>query len=224
MRLVNGGRRCEGRVEVWYNGTWGTVCSEKLYRVEAEVICKQLECGPLAYIEYRAWIYGQGSGPIWIDKMKCSSHESALWQCQFDPWGKHNCDHREDAGVSCKDAEMPETTRGKDCVGGNESKSRRLPDFSHDLLVKREAMGPCMDPSYVCQLIQIYNCGLMAAATIAPEGLTYYSITAGERCVMTPEVSPMPMSSADSWAVALLFGLQERRPLPRPQVISGWMK
>ncbi|XP_055517971.1 deleted in malignant brain tumors 1 protein-like isoform X4 [Leucoraja erinacea] len=103
MRLVNGGRRCEGRVEVWYNGTWGTVCSEKLYREEAEVICKQLECGPLAYIEYRAWIYGQGSGPIWIDEMKCSSHESALWQCQFDPWGKHNCDHREDAGVSCKE-------------------------------------------------------------------------------------------------------------------------
>ncbi|XP_055521930.1 deleted in malignant brain tumors 1 protein-like, partial [Leucoraja erinacea] len=129
MRLVNGGRRCEGRVEVWYNGTWGTVCSEKLYRVEAEVICKQLECGPLAYIEYRAWIYGQGSGPIWIDEMKCNSHESALWQCQFDPWGKHNCDHREDAGVSCKDAEMPETTRGKDCDGGNESKSRRLPDL-----------------------------------------------------------------------------------------------
>lgn len=102
MRLVNGGRRCEGRVEVWYNGTWGTVCSEKLYREEAEVICKQLECGPLAYIDYRGWKYGQGSGPIWIDEMKCSSHESALWQCQFDPWGQHNCDHREDAGVSCK--------------------------------------------------------------------------------------------------------------------------
>ncbi|XP_032869704.1 deleted in malignant brain tumors 1 protein-like, partial [Amblyraja radiata] len=129
MRLVNGGRRCEGRVEVWYNGIWGTVCSVKLYRVEAEVICKQLECGPLEYIEYDARKYGQGSGPIWIDEMKCSSHESALWQCQFDPWGQHNCDHREDAGVSCKDAEMPETTRGKDCDGGNESKSRRLPDL-----------------------------------------------------------------------------------------------
>ncbi|XP_032869684.1 deleted in malignant brain tumors 1 protein-like [Amblyraja radiata] len=127
MRLVNGGRRCEGRVEVWYNGTWGTVCSDKLYRVEAEVICKQLECGPLAYIEYDTRKYGQGSGPIWIDEMKCSSHESDLWQCQFDPWGKHDSDHREDAGVSY--AEMPETIRGKGCDGGNESKSRRLPDL-----------------------------------------------------------------------------------------------
>ncbi|XP_032869685.1 scavenger receptor cysteine-rich type 1 protein M160-like [Amblyraja radiata] len=102
MRLVNGGRRCEGRVEVWYNGTWGTVCTEKLSTVEAEVICKQLECGPLESMVYDVRKYGQGSGPIWIDEMKCSSHESALWQCQFDPWGQHNCDHREDAGVSCK--------------------------------------------------------------------------------------------------------------------------
>ncbi|XP_078284946.1 scavenger receptor cysteine-rich domain-containing protein DMBT1-like [Rhinoraja longicauda] len=133
MRLVNGERRCEGRVEVWHNGTWGTVCSEKLERQDAEVICKQMKCGPLVFIDYIAKKYGEGSGPIWMDEMKCSSHESALWQCQYDPWGQHNCGHNEDAGVSCGDAEMPETSSGKGCDGGNESKSRRLP-----------AMRPCI--------------------------------------------------------------------------------
>ncbi|XP_078284989.1 scavenger receptor cysteine-rich domain-containing protein DMBT1-like [Rhinoraja longicauda] len=129
MRLVNGERRCEGRVEVWHNGTWGTVCSDNLGRQDAEVICKQMKCGPLVFIDYGAWRYGEGSGLIWMDEMKCSSHESALWQCQSDPWGQHNCRHNEDAGVSCRDAEMPETSRGKGCDGGNESKSRRLPDL-----------------------------------------------------------------------------------------------
>ncbi|XP_078284969.1 scavenger receptor cysteine-rich domain-containing protein DMBT1-like [Rhinoraja longicauda] len=129
MRLVNGKHRCEGRVEVRYNGTWGTVCSEKLYGKDAEVICKQVKCGPLKSFSVEAGKYGAGTGPIWLDEMDCNSHEATLWQCQSDPWGKHNCRHMEDAGVACEDAEMPEGSSGKACDGGNESQSRRLPEL-----------------------------------------------------------------------------------------------
>ncbi|XP_078390931.1 scavenger receptor cysteine-rich domain-containing protein DMBT1-like [Cetorhinus maximus] len=101
LRLVNGMHRCEGRVEVFYNGTWGTVCSESLDSHDAEVICKQLQCGHLASIDYYARLFGEGSGPILLDEVECMSHESTIWQCQTDPWGKHNCHHREDAGVVC---------------------------------------------------------------------------------------------------------------------------
>ncbi|XP_078284950.1 scavenger receptor cysteine-rich type 1 protein M130-like [Rhinoraja longicauda] len=117
MRLVNGERRCEGRVEVWHNGTWGTVCSEKLERQDAEVICKQMKCGLLVFIDYYAKKYGEGSGPIWMDEMKCSSHESALWQCQYDPWGQHNCRHNEDAGVSCGDLQLRLDGGSNNCSG-----------------------------------------------------------------------------------------------------------
>ncbi|XP_078284968.1 scavenger receptor cysteine-rich domain-containing protein DMBT1-like [Rhinoraja longicauda] len=129
MRLVNGKHRCEGRVEVRYNGTWGTVCSEKLYGKDAEVICKQVKCGPLKSFYVDVAKYGAGTGPIWLDEMDCNSHEATLWQCQSDPWGKHNCRHMEDAGVECEDAEMPEGSSGKACDGGNESQSRRLPEL-----------------------------------------------------------------------------------------------
>ncbi|XP_067882573.1 scavenger receptor cysteine-rich type 1 protein M130-like, partial [Heterodontus francisci] len=95
LRLVNGKHRCEGRVEVFYNGTWGTVCSDTLVERVAEVICKQLQCGPLSSIDYYAQSFGEGSGPIWLDGMECISHESFLWQCQTEPWGKHNCEHRD---------------------------------------------------------------------------------------------------------------------------------
>ncbi|XP_067883809.1 scavenger receptor cysteine-rich type 1 protein M130-like [Heterodontus francisci] len=104
LRLVNGKHRCEGRVEVFYNGTWGTVCSDTLDRADAEVNCKQLECGPLSSIDYSAQSFGAGSGPIWLDRIECISHESFLWHCQTKPWGKHNCEHREDAGVVCSDS------------------------------------------------------------------------------------------------------------------------
>ncbi|XP_032869689.1 deleted in malignant brain tumors 1 protein-like [Amblyraja radiata] len=166
MRLVNGGRRCEGRVEVWYNGTWGTVCSGKLYGVEAEVICKQLECGPLAYIEYGARKYGQGSGPIWIDEMKCSSHESVLWQCQFDPWGKHNCNHRKDAGVSCKG----NTGKSVRVDGGSNNCSGRVEIlFNNSWGTVCDDSWDLADTNVVCRQL---GCGSAlwtpGAATIAP--------------------------------------------------------
>ncbi|XP_041066873.1 deleted in malignant brain tumors 1 protein-like [Carcharodon carcharias] len=101
LRLVNGKHRCEGRAEVFYNGTWGTVCSEALNSHDAEVICKQLQCGPLDSIDYTARSFGEGSGTIWLDEMECKFHESTIWQCQTDPWGQHNCYHTEDAGVFC---------------------------------------------------------------------------------------------------------------------------
>ncbi|XP_059497831.1 scavenger receptor cysteine-rich type 1 protein M130-like [Stegostoma tigrinum] len=101
MRLVNGKHRCEGRVEVFYNETWGTVCSESLDNRDAEVICKQLHCGTLQSIEHEAQVFGAGTGPIWLDEINCLTGESTLWECQRNPWGQHNCEHREDAGVVC---------------------------------------------------------------------------------------------------------------------------
>ncbi|XP_067882362.1 scavenger receptor cysteine-rich type 1 protein M130-like isoform X3 [Heterodontus francisci] len=68
------------------NGTSGTVCSDSLDGPDAEVICKQLQCGPLSSIDYYAQSFGEGSGPIWLDGMECISHESFLWQCRTEPW------------------------------------------------------------------------------------------------------------------------------------------
>ncbi|XP_072345308.1 scavenger receptor cysteine-rich type 1 protein M130-like, partial [Scyliorhinus torazame] len=123
LRLVNGKHRCEGRVEIFYNGIWGTLCSDKVDKRDAEVICKQLQCGPLVSINYEAWSFGEGSGPIWLDKIDCGSHETTLWQCQSDPWGQHNCHHREDAGVVCSESNViePEHHISRQCTGQTDS-------------------------------------------------------------------------------------------------------
>lgn len=52
----------------------------------------------------KAWSwahFGQGSGPILLDAVKCSGNELSLDQCPHGQWEEHNCDHMEDAGVSC---------------------------------------------------------------------------------------------------------------------------
>ncbi|NXI59044.1 DMBT1 protein, partial [Chloroceryle aenea] len=100
IRLVNGPNRCAGRVEVFHEQQWGTVCDDKWDMAEASVVCRQLGCGA-ALLALDLAHFGEGPDPIWLDDVNCSGNEAALSQCQTQSWGSHNCNHGEDAGVLC---------------------------------------------------------------------------------------------------------------------------
>ncbi|XP_062453544.1 antigen WC1.1-like [Rhea pennata] len=102
VRLVNGSGRCAGRVEIYYQGTWGTICNDSWDLYDATVVCHQLDCGVAVEVVGSAR-YGEGSGPIWLDDVNCSGDEAALWHCQTRAWGQHNCNHKKDAGVLCSE-------------------------------------------------------------------------------------------------------------------------
>lgn len=108
VRLMDGGSRGRswGRVEVYVDGEWGTVCDDGWSSAAAAVVCRQLGFPYVVRASKKAE-FGEGTLlRILLDDVQCSGQEKTLLECAHAEVGTHNCSHEEDAGVVCSREEV----------------------------------------------------------------------------------------------------------------------
>ncbi|XP_035384070.1 deleted in malignant brain tumors 1 protein [Electrophorus electricus] len=98
VRLVDG-PRCSGRVEVLHGKTWTTVCDADFDQQDAEVVCRDLGCGPPEEV-LGAAAFGRGEGQVWTEELQCRGNESDIYSCPTSSY-KHSCSHDNDVGLLC---------------------------------------------------------------------------------------------------------------------------
>ncbi|MBZ3876574.1 Galectin-3-binding protein [Sciurus carolinensis] len=140
MRLVNGAAANEGRVEIFYEGQWGTVCDNLWDLTDASVVCRALGFENATEALGGA-AFGPGTGPVMLDEVECTGSEPSLADCKSLGWLKSNCRHKKDAGVVCS----------------NETRSVHTLDLSGELSF---ALGQIFDSQKGCDLfIQVVGQG-----------------------------------------------------------------
>ena len=98
VRLSGGSNPSEGRVEVYRDGEWGTVCGETNWnQANVDVVCRQLGF-PRGLGALR---FNSGSGRIWMADVECRDNDTSILSCPFSGWNLHNCKHDSDVGVRC---------------------------------------------------------------------------------------------------------------------------
>ena len=99
VRLQGSPHASTGRLEVWRNNMWGSVCNEHFTIEAANVVCRQL--GFDQALDYTPGGYfGQSTGPIHMSNVMCTGNEAFITDCTFS--ATHSCDHSQDVGIYCQ--------------------------------------------------------------------------------------------------------------------------
>lgn len=117
IRIQGGENPREGRVEVFHNGRWGTVCGDDWGIEEAMTVCRQLNLG-YASKAVTHKNFSETGLKIIMSGVKCRVDETSLYYCQHDEWKNTTCSSDDKvAGVICVSA-LPDLVLNIDVLRG----------------------------------------------------------------------------------------------------------
>ncbi|XP_013382414.1 MAM and LDL-receptor class A domain-containing protein 2 [Lingula anatina] len=103
VRLRGGPASFAGRIEIFHDGRWGTVCDDGFDQADADVVCRELGYVGAEFPKLGSF-YGPGRGNVWLSTLQCTGQEPSIRACAHSGWNARTCDyttHTEDAGVVC---------------------------------------------------------------------------------------------------------------------------
>ena len=102
LRLVDGPDSSSGRVEIFREGQWGTICDDVFQKEEADVVCRQQGFfGAERFSREAEFGQGNAESPI-LYRLECEGTETNLNDCTFNSWDTSACGYHEDAGAVCQ--------------------------------------------------------------------------------------------------------------------------
>ena len=177
LRLVNGTKEWEGRVQVYYNNTWGDICADGWSSTNGEILCKQF--GFQSYVSTINLGNPQTAQNIWLKNIRCkASVHSDITSCPFQGWGV-TCRYSAPLAIRCNPgywrgirfsdmAESSEISYAKFERGGS------YPSNGYNFVLQFDAQRQSVHD------IEINDIGANGMNIIIPnQGFTFYNVTIG---------------------------------------------
>ena len=89
-----------GRVEVYFQGQWGTICNSGWGINDARVACRQLGYKYALRVLPSSQVPNVGRR-VWLDNVQCRGNEQSLASCLHRGWGRYYCSRYYTAGIEC---------------------------------------------------------------------------------------------------------------------------
>ncbi len=81
-------------------GGWGSVCDAAFDQQDAEVVCRELDCGAPVQV-LGAAAFGKGDTQMWTQEIQCKGDESHIQHCPSSTSQNIKCTHDNDVGLIC---------------------------------------------------------------------------------------------------------------------------
>jgi len=81
------------------NLSWSSVCEADFDQHDAEVVCRDLDCGAPSVLQ--GVPYGEKEGPMSTKEFQCGGHESALLDCRSSGSDRNTCSPGRAVSLTC---------------------------------------------------------------------------------------------------------------------------
>ena len=108
VRLVGGSSPLEGRLQIFRNGGWGSICSDGFTQQSAAVACQQmgLVLNPHDWLlDHKQLGTTSGRVPVLLSHVDCGELDTDIGRCAAEEVeeGENYCGHDRDVALRCHD-------------------------------------------------------------------------------------------------------------------------